>query len=209
MDSSNLLALTGIQNPQKVLYSFKLLISLGLKLLNADEGSLLIFKKEQKQLQFVATVGSSDDEVLVGKTVPLGKGITGMAALTGEIQTASRANGGNFFAVQDDGTPNSVIAAPIMLDDELIGVITAVSFDNNKTFSTADCQNFSILTQLGAVLITQEQALANYTTGAMHNLTQQKSMEMEAAQKVISWIRKNPQKSETILQLLSMLSEFK
>ena len=120
MDSSNLLALTGIQNPQKVLYSFKLLISLGLKLLNADEGSLLIFKKEQKQLQFVATVGSSDDEVLVGKTVPLGKGITGMAALTGEIQTASRANGGNFFAVQDDGTPNSVIAAPIMLDDELI-----------------------------------------------------------------------------------------
>lgn len=209
MDSSNLLALTGIQNPQKVLYSFKLLISLGLKLLNADEGSLLIFKKEQKQLQFVATVGSSDDEVLVGKTVPLGKGITGMAALTGEIQTASRANGGNFFAVQDDGTPNSVIAAPIMLDDELIGVITAVSFDNNKTFSTADCQNFSILTQLGAVLITQEQALANYTTGAMHNLTQQKSMEMEAAQKVISWIQKNPQKSETILQLLSMLSEFK
>lgn len=209
MNSVKVLSLAGMQNPQKVLYAFKLLISLGIKLLQADEGSLLIFNKEKRELQFAATVGNEVNEILIGKTVPVGKGITGMAALTGEIQTASRANGGDFFAVQDDGTPNSVIAAPIMIEDELIGVITAVSFDYNKIFSTADCQNFSLLTQLGAVLITQEQALANCATEAMNNLTQQEEMEMEAAQKVVSWVQKNPQKTETILKLLSLLCELK
>ena len=209
MNSIKVLSLAGMQNPQKVLHAFKLLISLGIKLLGADEGSLLIFNKKKKELQFAATVGNDVNEILIGKTVPIGKGITGMAALTGEIQTASRANGGNFFAVQDDGTPNSVIAAPIMVDDELIGVITAVSFDYNKIFSTIDCQNFSLLTQLGAVLITQEQTLANCATEAMNNLTQQEEMEMDAAQKVVSWIQKNPQKAETILQILSLLCELK
>ena len=111
MDSGEILSLVGIQNQNEVLHAFQLLISLGLKLLGADEGSLLVFRKKERDLQFAATVGNKANELLVGKTVPLGKGITGMAAMMGEIQSSSRAAGGNFYSVQDDGTPNSIIAA--------------------------------------------------------------------------------------------------
>lgn len=207
MNGNHILSLVGIRNTEKVLASFKLLISLGLKLLDADEGSLLVFKKDRRELQFVATVGNETGELLVGKTVPLGKGITGMAAITGEIQTASKAAGRSLLSIQDDGEPNSVIAAPIMLDDELIGVITAVSFQSDKEFSSADCQNFSILSELGAIIISQEQEIANCTSRQLHKLTRQGSQEMEAAQKAIVWMRNHPQKTETVLQLLSLLSE--
>ena len=207
MKGSNILSLVGMQNPEKVLNAFKLLISLGLKLLGADEGSLLVFRKDRRELQFVATIGGKAGDTLVGKTVPLGKGITGMAAMTGEIQTASRATGKNLFSIQDDGEPNSVIAAPIMLDDELIGVITAVSFRKEKEFSIDDCRNFDILSELGAVIITQEQEIAECTSKELHKLTRKSSMEMQAAQKAIDWMRNNPQKTDTILQILSMLGE--
>ena len=209
MDSGEILSLVGIQNQNEVLHAFQLLISLGLKLLGADEGSLLVFRKKERDLQFAATVGNKANELLVGKTVPLGKGITGMAAMTGEIQSSSRAAGGNFYSVQDDGTPNSIIAAPIMLDDELIGVITAVSFDKGKVFSSTDCQNFSILSELGAVIITQEQQIANCTKKTMRHLTRQSTLEMQAAQKAIHWLQKNPGKADTVLEVLSLLSELK
>ena len=207
MKGSNILSLVGMQNPEKVLNAFNLLISLGLKLLDADEGSLLVFRKDRRELQFVATIGGKVGDTLVGKTVPLGKGITGMAAMTGEIQTASRATGKNLFSIQDDGEPNSVIAAPIMLDDELIGVMTAVSFRKEKEFSIADCQNFNILLELGAVIIKQEQEIAECTSKELHKLTRKSSLEMQAAQKAIDWMRNNPQKTDTILQILSMLGE--
>ena len=209
MNSSNILLLAGLQNPEKIKAAFRTLISLGLKLLKADEGSLLIYRKEQRDLQFAATVGGKSAEQLVGKTVPMGKGITGMAAMTCEIQTASRVAGGNFFAVEDDGSPNCVIAAPIMLDDELIGVITAVSFDKEKSFNNTDCQNFSDLAQLGAVIISQEQQISNYASGEMNHLTEQSSIEMQAAKSAIELVQKHPENPESILQILMLLGEIK
>ncbi|MBQ7402039.1 MAG: GAF domain-containing protein [Lentisphaeria bacterium] len=209
MESSRILLLAGLQNPEKIKSAFQLLISLGLKLLGAEEGSLLIYRKEQNDLQFAATIGNNAPEHLVGKTVPMGKGITGMAAMTCEIQTAARASGGDFFAVENDGSPNCVIAAPVMLDDELIGVITAVSFDKEKSFTNADCQNFSMLAELGAIIISQEQQLSNCLTGELNQLTEQSNLEMKAAKSAVDLIQKHPANPETILQILKSLGELK
>jgi len=130
-----------------------------------------------------------------------------MAAMTCEIQSASRAAGSNFFDIADDGSPNSVIAAPMMLDDELIGVITAVSFDREKSFSTADCQNFSLLSQIGAVIISQQQQLANYASQQINSLTETDSIELQVADAAVNLIRRKPENAQKVLKMLSILGE--
>lgn len=206
---NDVLLLAGISNPDKIREAFDLIIKLGLKMMCADEGSLLVYRKNLRTLQFAATVGaSSSKETLVGKTVPIGKGITGMAAMTGEVQTASK-SGGNLFNVEDDGSPNSVIAAPILLEDELIGVITAVSFDSGKTFSSHDCQFFAMLAQLGAIVILQEQTISNYSSKQIHSLTEQDTMELQIAQKAVALARKHSGEEQTILKVLSLLTDLK
>ena len=208
-EHDNVLLLAGIRNPAKIREAFDLIIGLGLKMMDANEGSLLIYQKEQRMLQFAATVGtSSSSETLVGKTVPIGKGITGMAALTGEVQTASRSEG-NLLSVPEDGSPNSVIAAPILLDDELIGVITAVKFDNGKAFSSQDCQIFAMLAQLGAVIISQEQMISNYSSESINSLTEQDATEMQIARQALALAKKHPGKEQKVLQVLSLLTDLK
>ncbi len=197
----------GIHNPENVKQEFDLLIQLGLKILGADEGSLLIYRKKHKDLQFISTLGGAAPKQLVGKTVPLGEGITGMAAMTGEVQTSTRASGSRFFEVPDDGKPNSVIAAPILLDDELIGAITAVSFDSNKSFSTVDCQKFAIVAELGAIILRQEQQIASFQSKIKSSLTGQEALEMKAVEQTVNWLRANPDKGGKIIQILTMLSE--
>ena len=202
-----ILLASGIKNPEEIKNAFQLLIQTGLQLLKADEGSLLIYRKAEKDLQFACTIGADNPEALLGKTIPIGKGITGMAAMTCEIQSASRAAGSNFFDIADDGSPNSVIAAPMMLDDELIGVITAVSFDREKSFSTADCQNFSLLSQIGAVIISQQQQLANYASQQINSLTETDSIESQVADAAVNLIRRKPENAQKVLKMLSILGE--
>lgn len=208
-DNCNPLILAGIKDPEKIKYAFELIIQLSLKLLDADEGSLLIYRKAENDLQFVSTVGSADGKSLAGQCVPLGQGITGMAAVTGEIQTASRASGGDFFRVENDGMPNSVIAAPILLDEELIGVITAVSFRQDKMFTSEDCRNFDLLSRLGAIVISDSQTLENYSKDTISSLTKQEELEMQAAQQAVALIRSNRNCGEKIVQILSLLGGLK
>ena len=207
MTSDKILLDVGIQNPENVKQAFELLIQLGVKLLDADEGSLLVYRKEQKDLQFVSTLGGAAPKLLVGKTVPVGEGITGMAAMSREIQTSTRASGSRFFEVPDDGKPNSVIAAPILLDDELIGVITAVSFDLEKSFSTVDCQKFAIVAELGAIVLRQEQQIAAIRSGIKSTLTEQETLERKAVEQTINWLKAHPDKGGRIVQILTMLNE--
>lgn len=206
--NNDILLLAGIQSPERIRETFELIIRLGLDIMEADEGSLLIHRKAEHDLQFAANVGSSTPDALVGQTVPLGKGVTGMAAMTGEAQTASRGVG-NLFRVENDGSPNSVIAAPVMLGEELIGVITAVSFKPGKEFSSRDCRIFSMLAQLGAVVISQEQTLSNYSSGKLNHITDQDAIELQAAQKAIDLVRRHPGNEQKIVQILSLLSEIK
>ncbi len=204
-EGDKILLAAGFLEPARVKLSFNLLIRLALKVLGADEGSLLKYQKKDNVLQFVCTVGGDIPASLEGKVVPVGKGITGMAALTREIQIGTRENG--LFNVPDDGAPHSVIAAPVLLDEELIGVMTAVSFDIRKSFTMDDYRNISIVAQLGAILLAHEQQITSYHSQGMSKLTEQGNDEVKAAQKTILWLQHHPNKKDNILKILSLLSE--
>ncbi len=140
-----------------------LLIELGAQFVGAQEGSLLVVDEATQELVFAMTVGRGlAAQILVGQRVPLGQGLVGLAAQTHEVQI-----GAPTFHMEpeqeqrpEEGAPKAVIAAPLLVNDNLIGVITAVSFQEDKRFSSADALLYARLATVAALVIDQRRRLA-------------------------------------------------
>ena len=135
----------------------RLLIQLGAQVVNAQEGSLLVYDPEKNDLVFAMTVGGAD--TLMGQRVPLDKGLTGLAAATREVQIGAP----TFMGVkQGDGHatgPSGVIAAPMLVADDLVGVITAVTFEPGRRFSSNDGELYGRLAAVAGVVVQQRRQL--------------------------------------------------
>jgi transcriptional regulator with GAF, ATPase, and Fis domain len=86
--------------------------------------------------------------------VPFGKGLAGLAAETGEVQIGAP----RYQQVEQSESMKrikAVIAAPMMLGDRLIGVITAVSDDDDKRFTMEDAQLYACLGTIAALVVNQ------------------------------------------------------
>jgi len=142
--------------------TLRLLIRMGLLVSDADEGSLLVLDREAGDLRFAMTIGPLDAEAaLLGQRVPLGKGITGLAAATLEVQIGAPTYKDIHQSEQlGGGEPNAVMAAPMLAGDELIGVLTAVSFRADKRFATQDGRLFGGFAAIAGVVVDQAQRLA-------------------------------------------------
>lgn len=156
----------GIFTKTSVANIFRLLIDLGTRIIDADEGSLLVLVEATDELEFVMTTGlESSEEVLMGQRVPLGKGITGLAALSQEVQIGPTEYGNIKQSTERGKDPKAVIAAPMLIGDELLGVITAVSFREGKQFTSRDAKIYAGFASIAAVVVEQQRAIESCITG--------------------------------------------
>ena len=146
----------------------RMLIELGCEVVGGQEGSLLVYDKDADVLRFAMTVGDPESEKkLRGQAVPLGAGLTGLAAATLEVQTGAP----TFKDVEqkertgDDSTPDAVIAAPMVSGDELVGVVTAVSFEDGKRFSSKDARLYAGFAAIAAIVVDLRRRLSAYESG--------------------------------------------
>ena len=151
VDLLMLLAVAPESPEEKVL---KLLIEVGAQVVDADEGALLVFDPEKNDLAFAMTVGGAQS--LIGQRVPLDKGLTGLAAATQEVQIGAPTYTG---VKQASVGPEAVIAAPMLVGDDLIGVLTAVSFKKGKRFSAKDGELYGRLASVAGVVVDQRRRL--------------------------------------------------
>lgn len=147
----------------------RMLIELGCEVVGGQEGSLLVYDTEADVLRFAMTVGDPESEQkLRGQAVPLGAGLTGLAAATLEVQTGAP----TFKDVEqkerkgDGSTPDAVIAAPMVSGDELVGVITAVSFEDGKRFSSKDARLYAGFAAIAAIVVDLRRRLSAYESSA-------------------------------------------
>ena len=211
-DAWNLLGLQDKKNTEFVLAQ---LIQIGLKILNASQGSLLVVDPDKKNLR-VAMVASKSGLAsfprqfaqLVGKTVPIGEGITGMAALTHDIQTSTRASGGEkFYHVKGDGSPNAVLAAPMLIGDHLVGVITAVRFDRGKPFTTEECRTYGMFANIAAVVVDQQQRLATLAHAPMAAaMGSNERKECDLVRDVLEFVRAKPEKIDSVHEIFNAVA---
>lgn len=209
-DAWNLL---GLQKEKDVQFVLEQLIQIGLRILNATQGSLLIVEPDRKKLKF-AMVASRPGLTklhswfvdLVGKTVPVGEGVTGMAALTHDVQTSTRSSGDYFFHVRGDGSPNAVMAAPMLIGDHLVGVITAVSFDRRKSFTAEECRLYGMFANIAAVVVDQQQRLAALAHAPMADVQNPHSRkECEIVQDLLEMIHSNPDRIDAVHTIIRSL----
>jgi GAF domain-containing protein len=139
----------------------RLLIELSAQVVGAEEGSLLVLDEKRRELVFATVIGArSSATALIGQRVPLGKGITGLAAQTHEVQI-----GAPTFRTRQarrrsgPREPQAVLAAPMLIDDRLVGVLTAVSFAADKRFTSADALLYGRIAAVAGVVVDQGRQL--------------------------------------------------
>lgn len=200
---SQLLALAPKSSEADVL---RLLIELGCQYVRGEEGSLLVLDPDARELVFAMTVGSrSSEKELVGQRVPLGQGITGLAAATEEVQIGAP----TFSDIKQSGKdqsdrPSAVLAAPMLAGDELVGVITTVSFEPNRRFTADDAVLYGRIAAVAGVVVHQARqldALRRLNDGGDANSPQaQRELELVGAVTVLS--RGPAERQDKVLSLL-------
>jgi hypothetical protein len=137
----------------------RLIMEIGLGMMRADEGSLLLLDREKEELEFMITIGQPGaEEKLKGQRFSMHQGITGLAASTGEPQTGGPTYQGIKQPEYKAGhakEPEAVLAAPMLVEDETVGVITAISFKGGRTFSADDVKLYCRFAQLCGTVIRQ------------------------------------------------------
>ena len=137
------------------------LLTLATSAVGAEEGSLLVWDEEIGELRFVATIGNEASEAaLMGQRVPLGKGITGLAAVTREVQVGAPTYRDIRQTERLAAGPEAVVAAPVVVADRLLGVITGVSFEQGRRFGRQEAVAYGEYAAVTAVLLEQARRLA-------------------------------------------------
>jgi GAF domain-containing protein len=191
--------------------AFRELIETCLACTKADEGSILIFDKRANELIFALTVGNaSSDDTLRGQRVPIGKGITGLAALTKQPQIGSPIYKDVHQSELQPDSPHSVLAAPLLLHNEVLGVMTVVTFDHARAFSLDDAATLQRVCNVAALVIDQRQRLSILskeqaaTSGQLANRSRDTEL---IASSLTSLIGDDLRRAATVAQLLSSISQ--
>jgi len=135
----------------------RLLLTTAVETVEAEEGSLLLREEGTGDLYFAMTTGSPD---LVGQRVPALRGVSQLAAVTREVQIGAPTYRDIEQTQRQGEGPEAVIAAPLIAGDEVLGVLTGVTFEKGRRFDGSDAKLYGSLATIAAVLIEQHQRIS-------------------------------------------------
>lgn len=216
-DHSLLSAYLGIarRTPEEAV--LRLLAESGVAAVGADEGSLLALDRRRGDLVFVMTVGNEEAEAnLRGQRVPMGKGLTGLAAATREVQIGAPVYKDvrqRRRSHDDGGQPAWVLAAPMLVRDEVVGVFTAATFDPGRSFTSDHAALFARLATVAGVCIEQHrrlremEALAAPSDGAARPKSQAERLRRDLLDEMTALGRSFEGRERNLLALLRSLRE--
>ena len=150
--------------------ALRLVLRLAVTIVGADEGSLLVHDPSAGDFCFVMTEGAHGRcSVLRGQRVPLGHGPVGLAAATHEVHTGAPVFHDIYESKQLAAAgpqPEAEIAAPVLVEDRLFGVLTAVAFGAGRRFGAREAQTYGGFAAIAGVLVEQAQRLHPVPTDA-------------------------------------------
>jgi GAF domain-containing protein len=136
------------------------LLALSVASIEADEGSYLALDESLGELRFVVTIGNEESETaLRGQRVPLGSGITGLAAATREVHVGAPTFKDIRQTERLSAGPEAVIAAPLLAGDRVLGVMTGVSFQPGRRFGQREVTQYGEHAAIMAALLEQARRL--------------------------------------------------
>ncbi|MCE7874033.1 GAF domain-containing protein [bacterium CPR1] len=185
--------------------ALRLILELGTELVGAEEGSLFVVDDQAQELVLTMTVGSAtSEEALRGQRMPIGKGLTGLAVLTREVQMGSTTYSDIKQSKERDPDqtgldPTAVVAAPLMAGENVVGAITGVSFLPDKRFTARDAERYARFASVAGVVIDQRRRL-QLVSGNQGE--EQELVEQRIINRLTRIIDRNPHSLEAIANLL-------
>ena len=117
--------------------------------------SIALLTDDGTELVFTTSSGGSPD--ITGQRLPAGEGIAGWVATTGQpLAVSDLENDSRFaasFANATGYSPTAILAAPIELDDRLLGVIEVLDRDSSRAGSDEDLTLLTLFGRQAAVAL--------------------------------------------------------
>lgn len=134
--------------------------------ISAHSGALFLVDVENEELTFAAALGPKADEVRKLR-VPLGHGIAGLVAVSGQPMAISDAGNDPRQAADIAETvgyvPQSILCVPLFYDEQVIGVLELLDKQGAPSFSADDINQLSIFAEQAAAAIEQSRGQRDLT----------------------------------------------
>jgi len=128
-----------------------------IRAIGAKDGSFLIPDEDTGELVFVLTQGQSTKANLIGRRLPTGRGIAGWVAENRRGTTVNNVPADERFYpeldVELDYRTTSLMAAPVLGGNRLLGVVEVINKQNGKLFSTGNLTLLSVMCRFAGELL--------------------------------------------------------
>jgi GAF domain-containing protein len=118
----------------------------------AGGAGLTLFDQDKQRLVFKAAIGEGS-KGMIGYEVPLQGSQHGLAFATGEVQSATPIHSGAEDAAK--AVFRNVLVAPLIVDGEVIGTMSAVNKQDGDHFSPADMEAYQLFADMAATIVRQ------------------------------------------------------
>lgn len=179
--------------------------------LRTHAGTLYLVDENSEELVFEVALGERGD-MLRGTRFPIGQGIAGWVAASGQALAIAD--------VQQDPqwtqgigqrlgyAPKTMLAMPLLLHDNVIGVLQLMDKDDGTPFSAADMATLGLFAQQAAVAIAQSRRILSLST-LMQALLKDQDQQGDLAMQARAFVADTEESTEyqDILKLARLLGE--
>jgi GAF domain-containing protein len=128
-----------------------------IRAIGAKDGSLLLPDDQTGELVFVLVQGQSTKDNLIGRRLPAGRGIAGWVAENRRGTTVNNVPADERFYpeldVELDYRTNSLLAAPLLGGNRLLGVVEVINKQDGKLFSTGNLTLLTLMCRFAGELL--------------------------------------------------------
>jgi GAF domain-containing protein len=155
----------------------EMIVETAADVINARAASLFLIDEAAQELTFEVALGEKAEEAKKFR-VPLGKGIAGLVALSGQpmaiADTAADDRDASDLADKIGYRPKNILCVPLFYEDRVIGVLELLDKNGADSFSAADLEALGLFANQAAVAIEQsrtQRAVASLLGGVLQSLT--------------------------------------
>lgn len=190
------------------------IVAASVRIFGASAASILLVDDADQTLVFRVEVGNKQPD-LVGRRIPLDRGIAGYVAMTGQaISVSNVMQDQRFnaeFAQSTGYIPDSILATPLLMGDRVIGVLEVLDKIKGASFGLQDMELMGIFSQQAALAIQQSQQLEMIGDALRRGMAQLAAGEglpdSSALVQALESSRRNTPEMEDLLSLAGLFND--
>jgi GAF domain-containing protein len=153
-----------ISSPVTHSHLLELIVETASRVIQARAASLCLVDDTGRELVFEVVQGEKAEELRKIR-VPIGHGIVGLVAQTGEPLAISNASSDPRHAAEVGArvgyVPQSIVAVPLVYEDRVVGVLELLDKVGEASFDANDIEALALFANLAAIAIQQSRAQAS------------------------------------------------